>query len=305
MKQRSVSRSRMGFTLIELLVVIAIIAILAAILFPVFAQARAKARQAVCLSNMKQIGTGALMYSQDYDETTLPSHMAYTEDQVGRYTGNGYNNEVRDWARFWPYIIQPYIKNFGAVKCSENPSKDGPDWPENPEKTLQGGGILINDVMSTWGGDNNTADLAALASISRPADKVQFADGASVYSGGDYWTGSAAGRNAYNNNPDDITKYSRGGAGNHFMNPYRLSWESTGEPTKVPVPRHSGFANAIFFDGHAKAIKVSQYWMVKGRTHIAKHPDGSADTVKDFGTDADIFGERSHRNVNYDDSRWQ
>ena len=59
---------RRGFTLIELLVVIAIIAILAAILFPVFAQAREKARQTACLSNLKQVGTGLQMYSQDYDE---------------------------------------------------------------------------------------------------------------------------------------------------------------------------------------------------------------------------------------------
>src|ERR687883_602422 len=63
------SRRRDAFTLIELLVVIAIIAILAAILFPVFAQARAKARQTACLSNLKQIGTGLMMYTQDYDET--------------------------------------------------------------------------------------------------------------------------------------------------------------------------------------------------------------------------------------------
>ena len=66
------SKQHPGFTLIELLVVIAIIAILAAILFPVFAQARDQARQTTCLSNMKQLGTGLMMYGQDYDEN-LPS----------------------------------------------------------------------------------------------------------------------------------------------------------------------------------------------------------------------------------------
>src|SRR5437899_22610 len=72
-QQRRTCMRRTGFTLIELLVVIAIIAILAAILFPVFAQARDKARQATCLSNCKQIGLAHMMYAQDYDETFSPS----------------------------------------------------------------------------------------------------------------------------------------------------------------------------------------------------------------------------------------
>src|SRR5438067_823147 len=102
---------RRGFTLIELLVVIAIIAILAAILFPVFAQARAKARQTVCLSNVKQIGLGQMMYTQDYDET-------YTLDAWSTFGGDPF----RPCSRDNPYIraegkLAPYIKNTEIYGC--------------------------------------------------------------------------------------------------------------------------------------------------------------------------------------------
>ncbi len=86
---------RTAFTLIELLVVIAIIAILAAILFPVFAQARTKARQASDLSNLKQIGLALLMYAQDYDERCV----------MGWYVPPGGKN------RFWQRLVLPYVKN--------------------------------------------------------------------------------------------------------------------------------------------------------------------------------------------------
>jgi prepilin-type N-terminal cleavage/methylation domain-containing protein/prepilin-type processing-associated H-X9-DG protein len=85
---------RRGFTLIELLVVIAIIAILAAILFPVFAQAREKARQITCLSNMRGLGTAFALYIQDYDETFPPTD--YDVPNQGRFT--------------WPTLVEPYIK---------------------------------------------------------------------------------------------------------------------------------------------------------------------------------------------------
>jgi prepilin-type N-terminal cleavage/methylation domain-containing protein/prepilin-type processing-associated H-X9-DG protein len=94
---------RRGFTLIELLVVIAIIAILAAILFPVFAKAREKARQASCLSNMKQIGLGILMYAQDFDE------------KIMSWKISGDCND--DLVRPWRHAVYPYIKNTALFIC--------------------------------------------------------------------------------------------------------------------------------------------------------------------------------------------
>src|SRR3712207_1140738 len=99
-------RHRHGFTLIELLVVIAIIAILAAILFPVFAQAREKARQVSCLSNMKQVAIGLFMYAQDYEET-LP-HQA--TDIVYHYA------DESSGANFLKSLI-PYTKTTGIFRC--------------------------------------------------------------------------------------------------------------------------------------------------------------------------------------------
>ncbi|MEN6402014.1 MAG: DUF1559 domain-containing protein [Armatimonadia bacterium] len=94
---------RCGFTLIELLVVIAIIAILAAILFPVFAKAREKARQSSCLSNLKQIGLGFMQYAQDYDET-LPTD---------------WTDPTNTWATRWSWraCLTPYIKNYQIFTC--------------------------------------------------------------------------------------------------------------------------------------------------------------------------------------------
>jgi prepilin-type N-terminal cleavage/methylation domain-containing protein/prepilin-type processing-associated H-X9-DG protein len=99
---------RSGFTLIELLVVIAIIAILAAILFPVFAQAREKARQTACISNLKQIGTGFQMYIQDYDETFPP----WTANHCGGLPGGAFAFQY-----LFPKLVDPYVRN-GAEQTS-------------------------------------------------------------------------------------------------------------------------------------------------------------------------------------------
>ena len=98
---------RSGFTLIELLVVIAIIAILAAILFPVFARAREKARQTSCLSNVKQLTLGCMMYAQDYDEQ-LPSARPH------------YEGCATDAQIFWQNLTQPYVKSKQLFECPGN-----------------------------------------------------------------------------------------------------------------------------------------------------------------------------------------
>src|SRR5882724_7976676 len=102
-------RSRCGFTLIELLVVIAIIAILAAILFPVFAQAREKARQAACLSNTKQMALGLQMYAQDYDETLC----------AGEHTP--YPGSIA-YELYLPQILYPYTKSYDIFTCPSDGS---------------------------------------------------------------------------------------------------------------------------------------------------------------------------------------
>ena len=113
-------RRTSGFTLVELLVVIAIIAILAAILFPVFAQAREKARQTACLSNMKQIGTALAMYAQDYDE---------------QYPSGRYNPAIpvgADYGKGWAGQIYAQTKNAQIFQCPDDSTSQVAATASNP-----------------------------------------------------------------------------------------------------------------------------------------------------------------------------
>jgi prepilin-type N-terminal cleavage/methylation domain-containing protein/prepilin-type processing-associated H-X9-DG protein len=146
--------SRRGFTLIELLVVIAIIAILAAILFPVFARAREKARAASCLSNIKQLSLGAQMYAQDYDEMLMPGMLCTKADtrQVWWFATDG--------------RIQPYVKNLQILRCPSSPTNAcayGINY-----LTYNGGPSATTGCYSAGGN--------ALAKAQRPAETLQFAD---------------------------------------------------------------------------------------------------------------------------------
>src|SRR5688572_21607664 len=111
-----------GFTLIELLVVIAIIAILAAILFPVFAQARERARQVGCLSNARQLSTALYIYAQDYDENIVPASLRPADNSL---------------PMIWSQIVQPYVKNEGIYLCpSATPRLYPADWSTRNFGTL-------------------------------------------------------------------------------------------------------------------------------------------------------------------------
>ena len=116
MQAKQINKAKPGFTLIELLVAVAIIAILAAILFPVFGQARAMARQTVCLSNMKQISAGVLMYAQDYDESLLPWGNCATWGIAG-YVQTCPTDTAK--AALWTETLLPYLKNQQVFTCPD------------------------------------------------------------------------------------------------------------------------------------------------------------------------------------------
>lgn len=161
---------RLGFTLIELLVVIAIIAILAAILFPVFAKARESARRASCLSNMKQLGTGIMMYVQDYDECYMPRR--------GGGVGNGGH---------WGYVIQPYVKNDKLFICPSNTASNnttiGTPVPDPGFRLRRSYGV------NGWIFDNELFALTS-AAVNTPAQNIMIAEHTSNHDDfAGYWWG--------------------------------------------------------------------------------------------------------------------
>jgi prepilin-type N-terminal cleavage/methylation domain-containing protein/prepilin-type processing-associated H-X9-DG protein len=232
--RRGVSR---GFTLIELLVVIAIIAILAAILFPVFARARENGRRAACQSNLKQIGLGFTMYTQDYDGR-IPAHRM-----------NPWNNYGPDGTVFpigyWPQFVYPYIKAAGVFNC---PS-------EHRSKATHTGTYATASVVSYGFTYQNydTVTNAALAAAAGISPVCTTDCGINV-------AGSLIG--AIENPTGTLMVMDQGGATPTGTSSYILSpGTATGTNSKWLKDRHLETLNCLYVDGHVKAQKKS---MIQG-----------------------------------------
>jgi prepilin-type N-terminal cleavage/methylation domain len=234
------TRSR-GFTLIELLVVIAIIAVLAAILFPVFAQAREKARQASCLSNLKQIGLGIMQYTQDYDECSPLVWHGPIAPGGGYYVGQNV---------LWNQMLQPYIKSTQVFLCpSDYRSGDIPvtTWA-NPAPTGFPPPFLTSYILNVQYASYNPVPLA---SVEKPSSTIALADGSVRGDTNAPYVTTEPKPAAY--------LLQDPGTNNNGTCCYELT--STDNPDwGAPAARHNGMANVAFIDGHVKAMKVDRWY---------------------------------------------
>jgi prepilin-type N-terminal cleavage/methylation domain-containing protein/prepilin-type processing-associated H-X9-DG protein len=244
-------QERRGFTLIELLVVIAIIAILAAILFPVFARAREQARKISCVSNLKQIDTGFLMYVQDYDEQYPP----WTADASGKISGSAFTLQY-----MYPNLVGPYIKN------GVNPATGelGQVWACPSVKAIFSlvtntyaynyygiGGLSnftgVNTLAAGYAPFNGQeyALPAQLSVLGRPAETFVIMDGAQLCRPPAYFS--------VNNSAVNIAVWGSHQMGTGVVAP--AGGPSTNSNVNILLTGHQ--TNVAFADGHVKSLQTT------------------------------------------------
>ncbi len=232
--------AKKGFTLIELLVVIAIIALLAAILFPVFARARENARKSSCQNQLKQIGLGILQYTQDYDETMPISF------------GGGGTDALQ-----WTQRTYGYIKSQQIFQCPSDSSKGNIPWGTNanpgfpaPFHSSYGANYRV-----IGGGGYGSSSPVASADIVRPATTVLLTDlGVNCVAAAPWFDVNAKKNGTWilvdplcsnsSTNPGDPAQATSAGNGH---------WAA-------PNPRHLDVANVCFVDGHVKSLKPEAWY---------------------------------------------
>ena len=248
-----------GFTLIELLVVIAIIAILAAILFPVFQKVRENARRTSCLSNEKQIGLAVIQYNNDNDEAMPPGRTNYGA------------------AKGWACQVYPYVKSVAAFQCPDDSGigAHATSFGYNTNFNLGGGGPPQSVTLSKFsspaktvvlfevthsGGNNQDYDITNILDGYVPATGINsdfYGGGAAATGngyGGDY---SPDGNNSSKTSTADATtmKYATG-----YMrgsNPINNPGGTSGGNFTGPLGRHTDGSNFLMADGHAKFFRPS------------------------------------------------
>ena len=215
------SRTR-AFTLIELLVVIAIIAILAAILFPVFQKVRENARKITCASNEKQLGLGFIQYTQDFDE---------------KYPNNRRQDPGKPFPSYWFDYITPYLKSLDVFKCPDNPHKDqirynSGDASDSPYTVSYGYNVHIGEADPGYSPAGTNA--LSLSGIDSPSNKILISETNSLFAEDFYYNasgallGSAPGLGGSSNNLPDL------------------------------YAGHTGRMNLLFCDGHVKSLLPTQ-----------------------------------------------
>jgi prepilin-type N-terminal cleavage/methylation domain-containing protein/prepilin-type processing-associated H-X9-DG protein len=236
---------RRGFTLIELLVVIAIIAILAAILFPVFAQAREKARQATCLSNMRQMAMASRMYLNDYDDTVVPCYLYSSHSSSGTLpTG-------KPFLQWWEDLLHPYVKNAALWYCPNwnatyNYGRNSFPPGEGPGLQILRWSLGCNNWHFWPGGEKQPAKLLGAMGVNRPGLTINSTDAEIENPANLIMAVDAVQPELWTPPQHD------------WRNPVAKAGPNGGQLRGDVHFRHSGGINGFFADGHVKWMRETK-----------------------------------------------